>query len=150
MILFCCCSITLTPRLQFTNHTSNYTSCSLGFLGVYLTMQFNKHLNRAFCFSSFLWSLLFTEVLCIDHFRKQTVSSTLARNCAYISPRCIQCPWPCGRPLLPCLCWRLPDAHRKFWLNLLWGHFSFLLDPCVLKVLLCPPRVCFSSPVKVL
>ena len=29
----------------------------------------------------------------------------------------------------PCLHWRLPNTHRQVWLNLLWGHCSFLLGP---------------------
>ena len=48
------------------------------------------------------------------------------------------------------LCQRLPDTHGQVWLSLLWGHCSFHLSPGVQKVLLCPPRVCFPSPVEVL
>ena len=48
------------------------------------------------------------------------------------------------------LCQRLLDTHRQVWLSLLWSHFSFLLGPGAQKVLLCPPRVCFPSPVEVL
>ena len=39
----------------------------------------------------------------------------------------------------PCLCRRLLDTHRQVWVNLLWGHCSFLLGPgaqgsvCVLR-----------------
>ena len=36
----------------------------------------------------------------------------------------------------PCLCWRLPNTHKKVWL--LWGHFSFLLGPGMHKVLCVP------------
>ena len=31
----------------------------------------------------------------------------------------------------PGLCWRLLDTHRQVWVNLLWGHSSFLLGPVV-------------------
>ena len=47
------------------------------------------------------------------------------------------------------LCWRLLGTHRQVWLSLLWGHCSFLLAPGAPKVLSCPPRVCFLSPVEV-
>ena len=50
----------------------------------------------------------------------------------------------------PHLRWRLLDTHRQVWLSLLWGLCSFLLGPGAHKVLLCPPRVCFPSPVEVL
>ena len=29
----------------------------------------------------------------------------------------------------PCLHLRLPNTYRQVWLNLLWGHCSFLLGP---------------------
>ena len=35
----------------------------------------------------------------------------------------------------PCLCWRLLDPHGQIWVNLLWGHCSFLLGSAVHKVL---------------
>ena len=47
----------------------------------------------------------------------------------------------------PHLCQRLWDTHRQVWVSLLWGHCSFLLGPGAPKVFLCPPRVCFHSPV---
>ena len=50
----------------------------------------------------------------------------------------------------PYLCWRLLDTHRQVWLSLLWGLCSFLLGPGAHKVLLCPARICFPSPVEVL
>ncbi|CAM9667460.1 unnamed protein product [Rangifer tarandus platyrhynchus] len=34
--------------------------------------------------------------------------------------------------------------------SVLWGHCSFLLGPGTHKILLCPPRVCFPSPVEIL
>ena len=34
----------------------------------------------------------------------------------------------------PCLHWRLLDTHRQVWVNLLWGHCSFLLGPGAHKV----------------
>ena len=40
-----------------------------------------------------------------------------------------------------------PGHSRQVWVNLLWGHCSFLLGSGVCKVCLCPPRVCFPSPV---
>ena len=49
----------------------------------------------------------------------------------------------------PCLHQRLLDTHGQAWLSLLWDHCSFLLGPGVCKVLLCPPRVYFPSPVEV-
>ena len=47
----------------------------------------------------------------------------------------------------PRLCWRLLDTPRQVWVSLLWSQCSFLLGPGAHKVLLCPPRVCFPSPV---
>ena len=44
---------------------------------------------------------------------------------------------------------QLLNSHREVWLSLLWSHCSFFLDPGAHKVLLCPPRVCFPSPVEV-
>ena len=44
----------------------------------------------------------------------------------------------------PCLHWRLLDTHRQVWVNLLWGHCSFLLGPYVHKVLFVP-SVCEVS-----
>ena len=40
----------------------------------------------------------------------------------------------------PCLCWRFLDTHRQVWVNLLWGHCSFLLGPRVCKVLFVPSK----------
>ena len=42
-----------------------------------------------------------------------------------------------------------PGHSRQVLLSLLWGHCSFLLTPGVHKAL-CPPRVCFPTPVQVL
>ena len=47
----------------------------------------------------------------------------------------------------PCLHRRLLDTHRQVWVSLLWDHCSFLLGPGVTRFCLCPPRVCFLSPV---
>ena len=49
----------------------------------------------------------------------------------------------------PCLCWRLLDPHGQIWVNLLWGHCSFLLGSAVHKVLFVPstspfPQSCVS------
>ena len=58
-------------------------------------------------------------------------------------------PWQASLNLR--LCWRLLDTHRQVWVSLLLEHCSFLLGPGVHKVFcLCPPRVCFPSPVEVL
>ena len=38
--------------------------------------------------------------------------------------------------------------HTSDPLILLWGHCSFLLGSCVYKFCLCPPRVCFLTPVE--
>ena len=62
--------------------------------------------------------------------------------------RC-QCTYPCSRPLLIHTSQETPGK-SQVWLSLLWGHCSFLLGPDVPKVLLCPQRVCFPSPVEVL
>ena len=43
----------------------------------------------------------------------------------------------------PCLCWRLLDTHGQVWVNLFWGHCSFLLGPSSYKGFVHPPRVCF-------
>ena len=40
----------------------------------------------------------------------------------------------------PHLCRRLLDTHRQLWVSLLWGHCSFLLVPCVHKVLFVPSK----------
>ena len=50
----------------------------------------------------------------------------------------------------PHLCQRLLDIHGPVWVNLLWGHCSFLLDPGAHKLLLVPskslfPQSCASS-----
>ena len=46
----------------------------------------------------------------------------------------------------PCLRW--VDTHRKAWVSLLWGHYSFFFWVLVhTGFCLCPPRVCFPSPV---
>ena len=49
----------------------------------------------------------------------------------------------------PCLCRRLLDTHRQVWVNLLWGHCSFLLGPGEYKVLFVPSKCLFPSPVEV-
>ena len=53
----------------------------------------------------------------------------------------------------PCLCQRLLDTRRQVWLNLLWGHFFFLLAADVHKVLFVPskslfPWSCVSAVIK--
>ena len=40
----------------------------------------------------------------------------------------------------PCFCYRLLDTHRQVWVNLLWGHCSFLLGPGVHKLLFVPSK----------
>ena len=62
-------------------------------------------------------------------------------------------PRPHSRPVDSCLCQRLLDTHRQVWLNLLWGHCSFLLGPGAHKVLFVPskslfPQCCGSSVIK--
>ena len=59
---------------------------------------------------------------------------------------CTQCPDPVATAD-PSLCQGLLGTHGQVWVSLLWGHCSFLLGPGPLKVCLCPPRVCFPSPV---
>ena len=49
-----------------------------------------------------------------------------------------------------CLCQTLLDTHRQLSFSLLWGHCSFLLVLVQTRFCLCPPRVCFPSPVAVL
>ena len=51
----------------------------------------------------------------------------------------------CCRP--PQIHWRLLDTHGHVWVNLLWGHCSFLLFLVHTGFCLFPPRVCFPSPV---
>ena len=51
------------------------------------------------------------------------------------------------------LCQRLLDIHSQVWVNLLWGHCSFLLGPGAHKVLFVPskslfPQFCVSSVIK--
>ena len=53
----------------------------------------------------------------------------------------------------PCLHWRLLETHRQVWVNLLYGHCSFLLTPAAHKVLFVPskglfPQSCGSSVIK--
>ena len=43
--------------------------------------------------------------------------------------------------------WRHLDIHGKSGSVLFWGHGSVLLGPDAHKFCLCPPRVCFPSPV---
>ena len=38
---------------------------------------------------------------------------------------------------------RLLDTHGQVWVNLFWGHCSFLLGPGAYKGFVHPPRVCF-------
>ena len=50
----------------------------------------------------------------------------------------------------PRLCWILLDTHRQVWVNLLYGHCSFLMGPDAHKVLFVPsmslfPQSCVSS-----
>ena len=53
-------------------------------------------------------------------------------------------------PADPHLPQRLLDTHRQVWVNLLWGHCSFLLHPGARKILFVPsqslfPQFCVSS-----
>ena len=48
-----------------------------------------------------------------------------------------------------CLHQRLLDTDRQVWVSLLWGHCSLLLVPVCIRFCLCPPKVCFPSPVEV-
>ena len=41
--------------------------------------------------------------------------------------------------------WRLLDTHGQVWVNLLWGHCSFLLGPGAHKVLFVPFKSLFSQ-----
>ena len=45
----------------------------------------------------------------------------------------------------PCLCQRLLDTHGQVWVNLLWGHCSFLLGPGAHKFLFVPFQSLFSQ-----
>ena len=40
---------------------------------------------------------------------------------------------------------RLLVTHGQVWVSLLWGHSSFLLGPCVHKVLFVPSKSLFPS-----
>ena len=44
-----------------------------------------------------------------------------------------------------CLCQRLLDTHRQVWVNLLWGHCSFLLSPGEHKFLFVLSKCQFPS-----
>ena len=44
-----------------------------------------------------------------------------------------------------CICPRLPNTPRQFWLSLLWSHFSFPLGPIVHKVLFVPSKNLFPQ-----
>ena len=45
--------------------------------------------------------------------------------------------------IIPCLSWRLLKTRGQDWVNLLWGHCSFLLGPGAHKVLLVPSKSLF-------
>ena len=45
----------------------------------------------------------------------------------------------------PCLCQRLLDTHKQVWVNLFWGHFSFLLGPGKHTFLFVPSKSLFSQ-----
>ena len=64
---------------------------------------------------------------------------------------CMHCCTQCSQPPAghPCLCWRFLDTHGQVWVNLLWGHCSFLLGPGEYKVLFVPSKCLFPSPVDV-
>ena len=64
---------------------------------------------------------------------------------------CMHCCTQCSQPPAghPCLCWRFLDTHGQVWVNLLWGHCSFLLGPGEYKVLFVPSKCLFPSPVEV-
>ena len=47
----------------------------------------------------------------------------------------------------PCLHQRLLDTHGQVWVSLFWCHCSFPLGLVCTRFCLCPPRVCFPSPV---
>ena len=53
--------------------------------------------------------------------------------------------WPEAKPPPETL-----DTYRQVWLSLLWGHCSFSWLIVHTRFCLCPPRVCFPSPVEVL
>ena len=52
--------------------------------------------------------------------------------------------WPEAKPPPEAL-----DTYRQVWLSLLWGHCSFSWLLVHTRFCLCPPRVCFPSPVEV-
>ena len=43
------------------------------------------------------------------------------------------------------LCWKLLDTHWQVWFSLLCGHYSFLLDPGLHKVLFVPSKSLFPQ-----
>ena len=45
----------------------------------------------------------------------------------------------------PCFCPRLLDTHKQVWVNLFWGHCSFLLGPGTHKVLFVPSKSLFPQ-----
>ena len=60
---------------------------------------------------------------------------------------CTQCPILHQATANPQLHQKLLNTHRQVWVSLLWGPSSFLVGPGAQKVCLCPPKVCFPSPV---
>ena len=60
---------------------------------------------------------------------------------------CMHCCTQCSQPPAghPCLCWRFLDTHGQVWVNLLWGHCSFLLGSAMHKVLFVPSKSPFPQ-----
>ena len=76
----------------------------------------------------------------------RTSSVTLYSNCLLMPGTVFPpCSLAWGQTMVGVHCWSMPPL--KMPVCLLWGHRFFLLGPVVHKVLLCLPRVCFSSSI---
>ena len=75
------------------------------------------------------------------------VGVTVTFQRAFARTVVISAPNPMAATVNPHLCRRLLETPRQVWLSLLWGHCSWVLVHT--RFCLCPPRVCFPSPVEV-
>ena len=80
----------------------------------------------------------------VTSFKRACSSMLRSQDCCSLAPD------PTAGPCQHTPPQRLLDTHRQVGLRLVWGHCSFSLGPGVHKILLCPPTLCFPSPVEVL
>ena len=133
---------------------------SVALLGMAQTsIESDKSVMYVISLVSFLW-LWFSTCPLVDEDKKLVevswwealaMGKTESFSVYHISQDCCSVPLtPQQTPVYPCLLWRLQGTHGQVWLSLLWVYCSFLLGPAVHRFYLCPPRVCFPSPVEVL